>query len=142
MTVVIDAAPLVALSQSDDPRRNAVLEVLRSEPGSLVIPAPVTAEIDYMLGERFGRAARTAFLRDLAAGRFDVGCLEREDYVEIGELEARYADLELGLADCAVIVLARRYKTTRIVSFDQRHFRAVTPLQGGAFTLLPQDRRR
>jgi uncharacterized protein len=139
MTCVIDAGPLVAMSQSDEPRKAAILDALGMERGALVMPAPVTAEIGYMLGERFGRAARKAFLRDLATGRFDVACLEREDYVTISELEARYADLELGLADCAVIVLARRYETTRIVSFDERHFRAVTPLQGGAFTLLPQD---
>jgi predicted nucleic acid-binding protein len=139
VTVIVDAAPLVALSQSDDPRRDAVLDVLRSESGSLVIPAPVTAEIDYMLGERFGRAARVAFLKDLAAGRFDVACLEHADYIRISDLDARYADLELGLADCAAIVLAHRYETSRVVSFDERHFRAVTPLQGGAFTLLPQD---
>lgn len=139
MTFIIDAAPLVALSQPDEPRRTAILDALRAEPGALVIPAPVTAEIDYMLGERFGRAARVAFLRDLAAGRFEVACLEREDYATIGELDARYADLELGLADCAVIALARRYETSRIISFDERHFRAVTPLQGGAFTILPYD---
>jgi predicted nucleic acid-binding protein len=139
VTFIIDAAPLVALSQPDEPQRTAILDALRTEPGALVIPAPVTAEIDYMLGERFGRAARMAFLRDLATGRFDVACLEREDYATIGELDARYADLELGLADCAVIALARRYETNRIVSFDERHFRAVTPLQGGAFTILPYD---
>ncbi len=139
MTFIIDAAPLVALSQPDEPRRTAVLDALRTEPGALVIPAPVTAEIDYMLGERFGRPARVAFLRDLAAGRFDVACLEHEDYTTISELDARYADLELGLADCAVIALARRYETDRIVSFDERHFRAVKPLQGGAFTILPYD---
>ena len=56
-----------------------------------------------------------------------------------GELDARYADLELGLADCALVVIANRYRTNRIVSFDERHFRAVTPLQGGAFTILPSD---
>ncbi len=139
MTFIIDAAPLVALSQTDEPRRTAILDALRAEPGALVIPAPVTAEIDYMLGERFGRSARVAFLGDLAAGRFAVACLEHEDYATIGELDARYADFELGLADCAVIVLARRYETSRIVSFDERHFRAVTPLQGGAFTILPYD---
>ena len=44
----IDAAPLVALSQLDEPRRTAILDALRTEPGALVIPAPVTAEIDYM----------------------------------------------------------------------------------------------
>jgi uncharacterized protein len=139
VTLIIDAAPLVALAQPDEPRRTAILDALRTESGALVIPAPVTAEIDYMLGLRFGRPARVAFLCDLAAGRFDVACLEREDYETIGELEARYADLELGLSDCAVIALARRYETSRIVSFDERHFRAVTPLQGGAFTILPSD---
>ena len=139
MTLIIDAAPLVALAQWDEPRRAAILDTLRVEPGALVIPSPVTAEIDYMLGQRFGRAARVAFLGDLAAGRFDVACLEREDYATIGELDARYADLELGLADCAVVALARRFQTSRIVSFDERHFRTVTPLQGGAFTILPSD---
>jgi hypothetical protein len=72
-------------------------------------------------------------------GRLTVACLEREDYATIGELDARYADLELGLADCALVVIASRYKTDRILSFDERHFRAVTPLQGGAFTILPSD---
>jgi uncharacterized protein len=65
--------------------------------------------------------------------------LERYDYATIAELDSRYADLELGLADCALVVLAGRYRTTRIVSFDERHLRAVEPLQGGAFTILPAD---
>ena len=139
MTLVIDAAPLVALGDHNEPRQRAILEVIQSEPGLLIVPAPVTAEIDYLLGQRFGHPARAAFLSDLAAGRYEVACLEREDYAAILDLDARYADLELGLADCALIVLASRYKTTRIVSFDERHFRAVTPLQGGAFTILPAD---
>lgn len=140
MTLVLDAAPVVALADAGDPQREAILEVLRGERGALIVPAPVTAEIDYLLGQRFGRAARAAFVRDLAAGRYTVACLEREDYAAVGELDGRYADLELGLADCALVVCAHRYRTTRIVSFDERHFRAVTPLQGDAFTILPADR--
>ncbi len=139
MTVVIDAAPLVALADRDDPRRSDVLENLRGEPGDLIVPAPTTAEVDYLLGERYGRPARSAFLGDLAEGRYAVACLEREDYTAIQDLGSRYADLELGLADCALVILARRYDTTRIVSFDERHFRTVKPLQGGAFTILPVD---
>jgi predicted nucleic acid-binding protein len=104
-----------------------------------VIPAPVTAEVDYLLGQRVGRGPRRNFVADLAAGRFIVACLEREDYSRIGELDARYADLELGLADCSVIVTAHRYGTTRLMSFDERHFRAVSPLGGGTFTILPAD---
>jgi uncharacterized protein len=139
LTFIVDAAPLVALADGDEPRRAEILEVMRNESGSLVIPAPVTAEIDYLLGQRFGHVARRAFLADLAAGRFTVDCLEREDYSTVADLDARHADLELGLADCSLIVLAQRHQTRRILSFDERHLRAVAPLDGGAFTLLPAD---
>lgn len=139
MTLLLDAAPLVALADPDEPRRDAILDALAREPGALVVPAPTTAEVDYLLGRRFGAPARRAFLADLAAGRFTVAGLEREDYATIIDLEARYADLALGLADCALVVLADRHRTTRIVTFDERHFRAVAPLRGDAFTLVPAD---
>jgi predicted nucleic acid-binding protein len=139
LTLLIDAAPLVALADQEEPRRAAILEVLRSEPGALVVPAPTTAEVDYLLGRRFGGAARRAFLQDLAAGRFTVPALEREDYATIVDLDTRYADLRLGLADCALVALAGRYRTTRILSLDERHFRAVAPIHGKAFVVLPAD---
>jgi predicted nucleic acid-binding protein len=139
LTLLIDTGPLVALADAGEPRRDAILAAIRDEPGSLVIPAPTTAEVDYLLGQRLGDQARRAFLTDLAAGRFAVACLEREDYATIADLEARYTDLQLGLADCALIVLAHRHETTRILSFDERHFRAIAPLGGGSFRLLPTD---
>ncbi len=138
MTLLVDAAPLVALADRTDPARDAVRATLQAEPGSLVIPAPVTAEVDYLLGRRIGRAARLAFLDDLAGGRFVVECLTPQEYLIAGQLERRYAALELGLADCALVVLAKRLRTLRLLTFDERHFRAVHPLQGGAFELLPQ----
>jgi predicted nucleic acid-binding protein len=139
VTLIVDAAPIVAISDPSEPRRSAILNILREEPGALAMPAPVTAEIDYLLGVRFGRPARSAFLRDLAAGRFAVACMEQEDYETTQTLERQYADLDLGLADCAIVVLAERFQTNRVLSFDERHFRAVTPLQGGAFEILPAD---
>ena len=139
MTLLIDTASLVALADAGEPRRGAILAAIQEEPGSLVIPAPTTAQIDYLLGQRLGDPARRAFLADLAAGRFTVAALEREDYATIADLDMRYADLRLGLADCALIVLAHRHETTRLLTFDERHFRTVTPLSGGIFTLLPAD---
>jgi hypothetical protein len=46
-------------------------------------------------------------------------------------LHDRYVGLDLGLADLSLIVLA--------LTFDERDFRPVSPIQGGAFTLLPTD---
>ena len=139
MTLILDAAPLVALADAKEPQLEALLRIRQSEKGSLVLPAPVAAEVDYLIGERFGHRARRAFLSDLAARRYDVACLEPGDYATVATLDARYADLNLGLADCSMVVLAARYKTRRLLSFDEQHFRAVTPLQGGAFELLPAD---
>ena len=86
MTLLIDASPIVALADPDEPQRDAILGTLAEEPGALVIPAPTSAEIDYLLGRRFGPTARRAFLSDLAAGRFTVDSLERDDYVTVLDL--------------------------------------------------------
>lgn len=139
MTLVVDAAPLVALADRRDRFQPDIERLLRDEPGELVVPAPVTAEADYLLGRRIGSDARRAFLDDLATGRFTVACLDQGDYGAIVDLERRYADLDVGLADLSVVITAHHLGTRRIVTFDERHFRALRPLSGGRFTLLPLD---
>ena len=139
MTLVLDAGPLVASADIGAPQRLAVQRSLRDEPGPLVLPDPVSAEVGYLLGRRVGEGARRAFLDDLAAGRFDVECLERLDYARIVVLDSQYEGLSFGLADLSVVVIAARLRCTRIMTFDERHFRAIRPLYGGAFTLLPAD---
>ncbi len=139
MTLVLDAGPVVALHDRRDRLQGSVERVIRAEPGRLVLPAPVSAEVDYLLGRRLGQASRRAFLTDLAAGRYAVECLQAEDYRTIAQLDAAYAALSVGLADLSVVVLAARFETRRILTFDQRHFRTLRPLDGGAFTLLPAD---
>lgn len=139
MTLVVDAAPLVALADIREPRRREILELLEAERGSLFIPAPVTAEIDYLLGQRFGPPARRAFLEDLSARRYESPGLDGRDYEAALDLDRRYADLNLGLADLSVAVVADKLGTRRLLTFDERHFRVVRPLQGGTFTLLPAD---
>jgi uncharacterized protein len=134
---IVDAAPIVAAADTADPRCQDVRDHLVRTPGDLVIPAPVTAEVDHLLGRRVGSTARRAFMADLAAGRFVVGCLSADEHRLAREIDERYGDLELGLADASLVVLAARFDTRRMLSFDHRDLRAVTPLQGGAFELVP-----
>ncbi|WP_344950909.1 hypothetical protein [Sphaerisporangium flaviroseum] len=49
----------------------------------------------------------------------------------------QYFDLSLSLTDVSVALLAARYRTTRVLTLDQRHFRPLKPLWGDAFTILP-----
>jgi uncharacterized protein len=82
---------------------------------------------------------RFTFLKDLAERRYLLAGLEPHDLLAVTALESRYESLDLGLADCSIVVLAERLGTRRLLSFDERHFRAVAPLQGGSFELLPAD---
>jgi len=136
---VIDAAPLVALGDRADPRARAVRDVLMAEPGDLVIPAPVTAEVDYLLRTRSGPAAARAFLADLASAAFLVESLTTEEHGLALETADRYQDLDVGLADLSIVVLAHRLKTNRVLTFDLKHFRVLRTVPGGAFQLLPNS---
>lgn len=138
MTLIIDSGPLIALADRNDPARTAVAQLLDAEPGSLVVPMPVATEVDHILGRRGGRVSRLAFLEDIATGRFVVECLTEPEWTTLLALEYRYADLDAGLADLAVVVLADRFNCHRIATFDQRDFRVLRPLRGAAaFELVP-----
>ena len=137
--LILDTGPLLAPARSTDPLSRRVAALLRSETQQPILPAPVAAELDYMLTARRGPQGNAALLRDLAAGRFEVANLELADYATINWLNERYYALGAGLTDLSLVVVAARYRTTRLLTFDQRHFRALRPLQGGAFVLVPFD---
>lgn len=139
MTLVVDAGPLIALIDRSDPLQSTIQRLLEDEPGHVVLPAPVSAEVDYLARTRLGRAARELFFADLADGRFRVVCLEPPEYETLRLVDRQYADLDVGLADLSILILAHRFRTERILTFDQRHFRALRPLGGGSFVLLPSD---
>lgn len=139
MTLILDSGPLYAHLDRNDPDFGKVVEILDAEPGSLVVPAFVVAEVDYMVLRDMGVDAEVAFLDDLASGAFQMEALNRGELREARDIVRRYRDLEVGVADASVVVLARRLSTTRLLTFDERHFRAMEPLQGGHFTILPAD---
>lgn len=102
-----------------------------------MIPAPVTAEVDYLLTRRGGQAAARAFLVDLASATYLVENLTPEEHGLALDTWDKYRDLEVGLADLSIVVLAHRLRTNRIMTFDRRHFDVLRSLRGGRFELLP-----
>jgi len=137
--LIVDAGALYAQADSDEPQHGPVARMLRAERGALVTSQVVAAEADYLILRRLGVDIELAFLDDLAAGTYVVDSLAQADLAVARDIAARYRDLELGLADASLVVLAARWQTRRILTLDERAFRAVTPLQGGAFTVLPAD---
>lgn len=139
MTLIADTGPLCAHADRRDPDFGAVLEAIDQERGDIVVSAFVSAEVDYLLLRDFGVDVEAAFVADLASGAFRLESLTRRELAEAHRQVLRYRDLELGLADASLIALAGRFATTRLLTFDERHFRAIDPLQGGHFMILPAD---
>ena len=114
MTLVVDAAPLVALGDEADPLQAIVQRILSNEPGQLVLPAPVAAEVDYLLHRHGGRSARRRFLQDLADGRFNVACLEPVEY----EVVRRY-DEQMCVCNLSLNLLEQIQQQLRFVPLEE-----------------------
>jgi uncharacterized protein len=139
MTLIVDAGPLYSQADRRDPDHEAVTGILRGTRAPLVVSAFAAAEADFLILTRLGVDTELAFLDDLAAGTYIVEGLTPRELRKAAELARRHRDLELGVADASIVVLAERLKTRQLLSFDERAFRAVPPLQGGAFEVLPAD---
>jgi predicted nucleic acid-binding protein len=101
----------------------------------LVIPTMVVAEACYLIGSRMGAAVEAAFLRSLRELRVEP--VRADDLARMADLVERYADFPLGGTDAAVIALAERLGTRRVVSLDRRHMCAVRLKDGQPLDVVP-----
>ncbi|MFR9802760.1 type II toxin-antitoxin system VapC family toxin [Pseudonocardia sp. RS010] len=128
--LVCDTGPLVAAGLSRDPDHHACVELftamhLAGRP--MVLPAPVVAEVGYLLHRRGSARAESAFLRSLAAGDFRTVELTGEDYARMADLVDTYVDLPLGTSDAAVITLAERLGVAEVATLDHGIFESFGP---------------
>lgn len=138
--IIVDTSAILAFMNSADTHHAAVRGWLAAEDDDLATTPLVVAEADHLVAARGGRAALSALRADLAAGAYLVEWWPGAMVATVRVAE-RCADSGLGLADASLVVLAERLQTIRIATLDERHFRAMRPLAGGAaFRLLPQDR--
>jgi len=99
----------------------------------------VLAELDYFFAREAGTDTELAFLEEIAAGAYELAELRDDDVAAAAGVVERYRDLQIGLADASIVVLAARYGGEEILTLDERHFRALRSLAGRPFRLLPAD---
>jgi predicted nucleic acid-binding protein len=136
--IVLDTSFVVALLWGEDERHREATEFYARAEDRFATTPLVLAEIDYMLHRRATPAEAQAFNAEIRAGSLGVEWWPRLE-VQSAEIADRYAEIGLGLTDASLVALAGRLETTRIATFDERHFRTVEPLSGGLFELLPAD---
>ena len=137
--IVCDTSGLIAAYGRDQEGHRQVTDTLRRDAQQLILSPFVLAELDYMVCREAGSEAELTVLEDVANGVYQLAEFTPADVSQAREVVARYPDLNVGLADASIVVLAAKHKTTRVLTFDHRHFRTMKPLYGDAFTVLPAD---
>jgi predicted nucleic acid-binding protein len=147
--IVADTSALLAVFNPRDPDHERCAWLFNSTSGFVYSPL-VFAELDHLIRARVHYAAAKRAYEDLiervaGSGATDyVGQLSIEDYIAVRELRDKYDDMELDLADCFAVALARDWDTNQIFTLDETDFRRLVPLSGGDvgfefFRILPSD---
>lgn len=103
----------------------------------LIVPALVLAELDYWCARRLPPEAWLIFMDDVLAGVYRIEPPTGADLARCRELQARYADLGLGVVDASILALLERLRESKVATLDHRHFRAVRPAHVEALLIRP-----
>lgn len=136
--ILADTSGVFSALDRSQPGHEAARHVVEAE-DVLILSPFVLAELDYLLATRISVAASLELLRDVRDGAYELASFSAGEVGAAALLVERYKSLGIGLADASIVVLAGRYDTERVLTFDERHFRVLRTAGGGAFTLVPAD---
>jgi len=139
MALMADSGAIYGLHDRRDRHHRALRKAIEQETGPILVPQAIPSEIDYLLRATLGIDAELDFLDDIIASIFTLAPFTPIDAIRSRDLAATYRNLDLGLADAALIATAERLGVSRILTVDERDFRAVRGADGEPFKLLPAD---
>ncbi len=126
--LVVDTGFLVALYLRRDSLHDEAIEFLRGNRAPLVTASPVIVEACHFLSTR----AKIQLLAWIEKGGLQVAEIPSEAYSVLAVYLAKYANLDLDLADAALIWLAEIIGEYHVLTVDRRDF--------GAFRLKGRKR--
>lgn len=137
--IIVDTSAVFSALDRSQRHYDRVRSFLESSRDRLVLSPFVLGELDYLLARRVGDHAALELLRDVESGAYLLAEIAPEDIATSRQVIEHFDDLGIGIADASIVVLAARYETDRVLTLDERHFRALRTLDGRPFTLLPAD---
>lgn len=138
--ILLDTSGLLSALDGSQRYHRECAALLAAAPPPLLLSPFVLAELDYLLMRHVGRRAQAALLEEVARGVYQLEPFDAADVARANAVIGRYADLEIGLADASIVVLAERHAVAEVLTLDQRHFRAMRMERRKRFKLLPFDR--
>ena len=118
--LVVDTGFLVALYLRGDNLHAQALEFLRGSRAPLLTASPVVVEACHFLNTR----GKVELLRWVERGGLAVAEIPSEAYPVLATHLQKYEDLDIDLADAALIWLAELVGEYQILTVDQRDFTA------------------
>jgi len=137
--ILIDTSGLLAALFSDQNRHEECARALLEATPPLIISPFVLAELDYLITKYAGVPAEVALLEEIERGAYELAVFDEFNIARARSIIDQYSDLNVGLADASIAVLADRYSTRDVLTLDERHFRALRPSPRKRFRILPAD---
>ena len=138
--ILLDTSGLLSALDESQRYHHECANLLGEASPPLLLSPFVLAELDYLLMRHIGRRAQAALLEEVARGAYQLELFGAADVARAKEVVDQYADIEIGLADASIVVLAERHAVTEVLTLDQRHFRAMRIERRKRFKVLPFDR--
>jgi predicted nucleic acid-binding protein len=133
----IDTGAIFAIADQSDSWHVPCNTFVDSYKGKLIVPCPVVPEVCYFLNRYLGPKIEGAFLKSLSQGEVVLDHFPDDDLQRCRQLMEKYANLNLGFVDAAVIAMCERRKISAILTTDRKHFSVVRSKLGIPFRLLP-----
>lgn len=139
--MVCDTGPLLAAAHEADRAHALAASILNRLERAALVLEPVLVETDQLLRRRTAPGGARRFLTAMSRGEHSVEFLTAGLLQRAVEIDAQYADLDLGLVDASVMAYAERHDLP-ILTFDFRDFRATTPERGDWRLVVDEDQYR
>lgn len=137
--ILLDTSGLLAALDASQRHHAPCRAALEAAKGPLLLSPFVLAELDYLLMRHVGSHAQAALLGEVARGAYRLESFTADDVERAGEIMRRYGDMQIGLADASIVLLAERRDTTEVLTLDLRHFQALRIGGRKRFRIFPAD---
>ena len=138
--ILVDTSGLLAALDESQRYHRECSEVLEKAAQPFLLSPFVLAELDYLLARHIGQEAQMSLLGEVARNAYQLEPFNAADVAGARKIVEKYADLEIGLADASIGLLAERHQINEVLTLDLRHFRSMRIGGRRRFKVLPFDR--
>jgi predicted nucleic acid-binding protein len=135
--ILIDAGPLVALFDDDDPHHKECVAFLRRIPAETLLSTWVCfTEAMYILGSVGGHRYQDLLWKMQSSQRLVFHDLTDAEADRMAKFMAKYHDTPMDMGDASLVVVAESHSLRRIFTFDS-DFRIYRLADGSALEIIP-----